>query len=94
MVLQRPKELELARELLGKRPGVDVPAIYVEHNTPQGGVPDTPHVLAGQQEIPIVHVTHFNDLMWDIGVAPTTVIPHGIADPGHDIPARRRRPRS
>lgn len=82
VVLQRPKELELTRELLGRRPGVDVPAIYVEHNTPRGGVPDTRHVLADQQEIPVVHVTHFNDLMWDNGSAPTTVIPHGIADPG------------
>jgi glycosyltransferase involved in cell wall biosynthesis len=29
-----------------------------------------------------VHVTHFNDLMWDTGLAPTVVIPHGVVDPG------------
>ena len=29
-----------------------------------------------------MHVTHFNRLYWDNGVAPTTVIEHGIVDPG------------
>jgi hypothetical protein len=29
-----------------------------------------------------VHVTPFNDLMWDCGRTPTTVIEHGIPDPG------------
>jgi glycosyltransferase involved in cell wall biosynthesis len=28
-------------------------------------------------------VTGFNDLMWDCGQAPTTVVEHGIVDPGH-----------
>jgi glycosyltransferase involved in cell wall biosynthesis len=30
-----------------------------------------------------VHVTHFNELIWDSGAAPTTVIEHGVADPGY-----------
>jgi glycosyltransferase involved in cell wall biosynthesis len=83
VVLQRPHELELARRWLGRRPGRDVPAVYVEHNTPVGAVPDTRHPLAGQEEIPIVHVTGFNELMWDCAGARTTVIEHGIVDPGH-----------
>jgi glycosyltransferase involved in cell wall biosynthesis len=83
VVLQRPHELDLARRWLGRRPGRDVPAVYVEHNTPAGAVPDTPHPLAGQGEIPIVHVTGFNELMWDCAGARTTVIEHGIVDPGH-----------
>ena len=29
----------------------------------------------------LVHVTHFNDLMWDSGVTPTTVVEHGVAVP-------------
>jgi glycosyltransferase involved in cell wall biosynthesis len=83
MVLQRPQELELAREWTGRRPGVDVPAVYVEHNTPGGQVPFTRHPLADQKDVPIVHVTHFNALFWDCGDAPTTVVEHGIVDPGH-----------
>ncbi|EUA37487.1 putative glycosyl transferase [Mycobacterium avium subsp. avium 2285 (R)] len=29
-----------------------------------------------------MHVTDFNRLMWDNGIAPTRVIGHGVADPG------------
>jgi glycosyltransferase involved in cell wall biosynthesis len=39
--------------------------------------------LAEQSAIPIVHVTHFNQLFWDCGRAPTTVVEHGIVDPGY-----------
>ncbi len=39
VVLQRPDEIELAAEWLGRRPGKDVPAVYVEHNTPKGTCP-------------------------------------------------------
>jgi glycosyltransferase involved in cell wall biosynthesis len=31
----------------------------------------------------VVHVTHFNRLVWDCGHAPTAVVEHGIVDPGH-----------
>ncbi|MFF4759215.1 glycosyltransferase [Streptomyces sp. NPDC001292] len=82
-VLQRPHELDLALRWTGRRPGVDVPAVYVEHNSPDGSPADTLHPLAGQSMIPIVHVTHFNRLMWDNGKAPTEVVEHGIVDPGH-----------
>ncbi|GAB3271480.1 glycosyltransferase [Sinomonas notoginsengisoli] len=82
VVLQRLDEIELVRSLTGRLPGADLPAVYVEHNTPRGGVPDTRHPLAGQAEIPIVHVTHFNALMWDSGRAPVYVVEHGVQDPG------------
>jgi Glycosyl transferases group 1 len=83
VVLQRPHEVELAERWTGRRPGRDVPAVYVEHNTPGGDVPCTRHPLAEQREIPVVHVTHFNRLFWDCGEAPTDVVEHGIVDPGH-----------
>ncbi|GAA1257043.1 glycosyltransferase [Sphaerisporangium rubeum] len=83
VVLQRPHEIELAERWLGRRPGVDVPAVYVEHNAPAGDVPRTVHPLAGRDDIPLVHVTHFNDLFWDSGRAPARVIEHGVVDPGH-----------
>jgi hypothetical protein len=82
VVLQRPHEIDLAERWLGRRPGRDVPAVYVEHNTPGGDVPDTRHPLAGQDEIPVVHVTGFNDLFWDGDGARTVVVDHGIVDPG------------
>jgi len=83
MLLQRPHELELAERWTGRRPGRDVPALYLEHNTPEGEVPCTRHPMADHPDIPVVHVTHFNRLFWDCGSARTHVIEHGIVDPGH-----------
>jgi hypothetical protein len=82
VVLQRPHEIALAERWTGRRPGRDLPAVYVEHNTPGGDVPYSLHPLAGQSRIPVVHVTHFNRLLWDCGSAPTDVVEHGIVDPG------------
>lgn len=82
VLLQRPDEFAEAERLLGRRLGRDVPAVYVEHNTPRGDVPTTRHPLADRDDLLIVHVTHFNALMWDTGSTRTTVIEHGIHDPG------------
>ncbi|KEI45821.1 glycosyltransferase [Saccharopolyspora rectivirgula] len=83
VVLQRPHELELAEKWLGRRPGTDVPAVYVEHDTPRGEAVRTRHPTAHRSDITLVHVTHFNQLYWDSGRAPNTVIEHGIVDPGY-----------
>lgn len=83
VVLQRFHELALTEKWLGRRPGTDVPAVFVEHDPPHGQVPHTRHPLAHRADIPVVHVTHFNELFWDCGRAPSTVIEHGIVDPGH-----------
>jgi glycosyl transferase family 1 len=85
VVLQRPEELAgLATRWLGGRvPGRDLPAVYVEHNTPQGRIDDMRHPVADRRDLLLVHVTHFNRLMWDTGTTPTTVVEHGIVDPGH-----------
>jgi hypothetical protein len=82
VILQRPHEADLAERWLGRRPGRDVPAVYLEHNTPKGEVPNTRHPVAERPDLPLVHVTHFNALFWDAGRAPTRVIEHGIVDPG------------
>lgn len=83
VVLQRPHELDLAERWLGRRPGRDVPALFLEHNTPKGDVPNSRHPVADQPGLTIVHVTHFNRLFWDTGGSPTRVVEHGIVDPGH-----------
>ncbi|HYY12716.1 MAG TPA: glycosyltransferase family 4 protein [Kineosporiaceae bacterium] len=82
VVLQRPRDLELVEAWTGRRPGVDVPAVYVEHNTPRGDVAEWRHLLADRSDIPVVHVTPFNAAMWDNGDAPVRVVEHGIPDPG------------
>ena len=84
VVLQRPHELEglAAQWLGGRRPGRDLPAVYLEHNAPQGRINELRHVAADRDDLVVVHVTHFNDLFWDCGGTPTRVIEHGIVDPG------------
>jgi len=83
VVLQRPHELELAEDWLGgRRPGRDLPAVYVEHNAPQGRIGEMRHPAADRPDLRMVHVTHFNWLFWDTGSTPTSVIEHGIVDPG------------
>jgi glycosyltransferase involved in cell wall biosynthesis len=83
VILQRPRELdELAEAWLGRRPGRDVPAVYVEHNAPQGRIAEMRHPAADRDDLLLVHVTHFNALFWDAGSTPTRVIEHGVVDPG------------
>ncbi len=74
VVLQRPEELDRVAHL-------DVPKIYVEHNTPKGDVPNTRHPMADRDDLVVAHVTHFNDLFWDAGGTRTTVIEHGVVEP-------------
>ena len=85
VVLQRPSELHgLAREWLGGRePGRDVPALYLEHSSPEGPINELRHPAADRDDLTVVHVTHFNALFWDCGTTPTRVIEHGIVDPGY-----------
>ncbi|BBH70851.1 glycosyl transferase [Actinoplanes sp. OR16] len=74
-IAQRPEELDLIPP--------HVPVIYVEHNTPKDGdVPYSRHPLADRDDLIIAHVTDFNDLFWDAGGTRTTVIEHGIVEPG------------
>ena len=82
VILQRPGEEELTRQLTGRRPGRDLPAVYLEHDAPSGNVPLTRHPMADRTDLRLVHVTHFNELFWDCGGTPVTVIEHGIVDPG------------
>lgn len=81
VILQRPEEIDLLADWTGLVAGRDVPAVYVEHNAPPCAA-SSRHPLADQSAIPIVHITRFNDLMWDSGAAATHVIEHGIIDPG------------
>lgn len=82
VVLQRPRDEELLRAWTGLRAGRDVPAVYVEHNAPQGRIAEMRHPMADRDDLSLVHVTHFNALFWDAGGTRTRVIEHGVPDPG------------
>ena len=54
-----------------------LPRIYLEHDPPQQHPTNTQHWAQDPQML-LVHVTHFNALMWDNGVTPSRVIEHGV----------------
>ena len=56
------------------------PLIYIEHDPPRGHPTDTRHPVDDPNAL-LVHVTHFNELMWDSGRTPTRVIEHGVKVP-------------
>ena len=92
VVVQRPVELEhLVEAWTGRRPGRDLPAVYLEHNTPEGPVHAMRHPAAGRQGLVVAHVTHFNNLMWDTAATPAVVVEHGIVDPGYRYTGTDRR---
>jgi glycosyltransferase involved in cell wall biosynthesis len=57
-----------------------LPRIYLEHDPPRENPTDTRHVV-DDPDVLMVHVTAFNDLMWDSGRTPTRVIDHGVRVP-------------
>lgn len=58
-----------------------LPRIFLEHDPPREHPTDTRHVV-DDPEMLLVHVTPFNDLMWDSGRTPTRVIDHGVPPRG------------
>ncbi|MCK9485348.1 MAG: glycosyltransferase family 4 protein [Dehalococcoidia bacterium] len=57
-----------------------LPRIYLEHDPPREHPTDTRH-LVDDPDVLLVHVTAFNDLMWDAARTPTRVIDHGVTVP-------------
>lgn len=84
VIVQRPRDIELFEQWAGGRClGRDVPAIWLEHDAPQGRINELRHPAADRDDIDmVVHVTHTNDLFWDCGDVPTAVVEHGVVDPG------------
>jgi glycosyltransferase involved in cell wall biosynthesis len=54
-----------------------LPRIYLEHDPPWKHPTDTRHIV-DDPRVQVVHVTHFNRLMWDNHGIRTTVIEHGV----------------
>ncbi len=78
IIYQTPKNyFEDAYEILSPEQRA-LPKIYLEHNTPKPHASDTRHPI-DDPNVLLVHVTHYNRLMWDNGRTPTTVIEHSVA---------------
>jgi hypothetical protein len=59
-----------------------LPRIYLEHDPPRESPTDSRHPV-DDPDVFLVHVTHYNALMWDCGATPACVIEHGVIDPGY-----------
>ncbi len=75
----RRNYLEDQHEILSDAQRV-LPRIYLEHDPPREHPTDTRHIV-DDPNVLLVHVTAFNDLMWDSGRTPTKVIEHGVVVP-------------
>jgi hypothetical protein len=56
-----------------------LPRIYLEHNTPARDPVNQQHPVDDPM-VMLVHVTHYNRLMWNSNRTPVTVISHGVTD--------------
>jgi hypothetical protein len=63
---------------------LNLPKIYLEHDPPRDHPTDTKHFVG--KETFLVHVTHYNDLMWNSGETETRVIEHGVFIPSDAPP--------
>jgi glycosyltransferase involved in cell wall biosynthesis len=54
-----------------------LPKLYLEHNVPRPHPVETRHPI-DDPGVLLVHVTHYNRLLWDNGRTPTIVIEHSV----------------
>lgn len=80
VVYQQRSHYEEDRHTLLSEAQRRLPQVYIEHDPPQQHPTDTLHWVQDRAAL-LVHVTHFNRLMWDSGVTPTEVIEHGVVVP-------------
>jgi glycosyltransferase involved in cell wall biosynthesis len=57
-----------------------LPRVYLEHDPPLAHPTNTKHAVDDPSML-IVHVTHYNALMWDCGSVPTRIVEHGVRVP-------------
>jgi glycosyltransferase involved in cell wall biosynthesis len=79
VLFQSHRNWEVDQEILSpeQRRG---PRVFLEHDPPRASPTDTRHPVA-DTDVHLVHVTHFNELMWDAGSTTTHVIEHGVTVP-------------
>lgn len=68
----------------------ELPRIYLEHDPPLQHPASTQHIVDDEATL-LVHVTHFNNLMWDSGRTPTRVIDHAVIDRGEQYTGQLER---
>jgi hypothetical protein len=78
IIFQSPQNLEVDQYEVLSPDQRALARIYIEHNTPRPHPVDTRHPVTDPRML-LVHVTHFNRLMWDNGDIPSAVVEHSVA---------------
>jgi glycosyltransferase involved in cell wall biosynthesis len=82
ILFQSEKNFRIDRYEILSEEQRQLPAVYLEHNTPEPHPVNSSHPLY-DPEVVLVHVTHYNKLMWKNNVPVVKVIQHGIPEPAH-----------
>lgn len=77
IIYQTPQNRTIDRQEILSPEQQRLPAIYLEHNTPRPDAVNSSHPVDDPNTL-LVHVTHYNRLMWDNGRTPTRVIEHSV----------------
>ncbi|HEU4616577.1 MAG TPA: glycosyltransferase [Gammaproteobacteria bacterium] len=80
ILFQSRKNYELDQYEILRTAQRRLPRIFLEHDPPREHPTDTRHPV-DDDNVLLVHVTPFNDLMWDSGRTPTRVVEHGVTVP-------------
>ncbi|MCK8493924.1 glycosyltransferase family 4 protein [Spirosoma sp. RP8] len=90
IICQTPKNYQVDRFDILSPEQQQLPVIYLEHNTPEPHPTNSRHPAADDPNATLVHVTYYNQLMWDNGQTPTRVVEHSVAiDPALRYEGRR-----
>ena len=80
VLTQSRRNWEVDRHEVLSRVQARLPRVHLEHDPPREHPTDTRHFVDDPDAL-LVHVTAFNDLMWDPGRTPTRVVDHGVSVP-------------
>ncbi len=80
ILFQSRKHFEFDQHELLSASQQRLPKIYLEHDPPWDDVTDQKHWFNDPNGL-LVHVTHYNRLMWQSDKVPTRVIEHGVKVP-------------
>lgn len=80
IIFQRPRHYFIDQYSLFSPEQRRLPRVYIEHDPPQQHPTNTLHWVQ-DPDVLVVHVTHFNQLMWSNPSRNTAVIPHGVLLP-------------
>lgn len=81
VVYQLPGQYQRDRYDFMSAGQLKLPGIYIEHEPPHEHATEKRHYTAGDRNMLLVHVTHFNGLMWDNSGVEHAVVEHGVLEP-------------